>query len=197
MKRHIAAAALVSSGLLIIAGHPINASFMAARSPDVERLQRFVGEWSVRPGADDVIENAVRRATESMSAFTRGVARGRLLKENAPPARIRMQHRDEVFTIEFEGGASLALPISGEPLQRGNLSVRLDLQGVATDVLRQIGQTNEGTRENLYHIDSATQDLMTMDVTMTTPRVPAPVRYALGFTRSSAADATRRVSRIR
>jgi hypothetical protein len=196
VKHLVALNALVSCWFLMSTVVPIDSRFVTAHSPDVEVLGTFAGEWRGRGDAADAVESGVRRATESMNLFTRGVARGRLLKENAPPARIRMQRRDDLFTIEFEGGSALALPISGEAVQRGNLTVRLDLQEGSGAMLRQIGQTSEGTRENLYRIGGGTPDVMTMGVTMTSPRVPAPVQYTLEFTRSKAPGSTRGVSQI-
>jgi len=44
--------------------------------------------------------------------------------------------------------------------------------------LREIGETREGKRDNLYRIGDR-PDLMTMEVTVTSPRLPAPLLYSL------------------
>ena len=150
---------------------------------DRERLDRFVGEWYVNAGAAQIVENAIHQATDSMGSIARGVARGRLNKIHAPPAWIRMRRQAEFFMIEFEGSPARTLPISGAEAQEGELRSRLQFVGGAGGGLRQIGETQEGKRENLYRIGNR-PDLMTMEVTVTSPRLPSPLRYTLEFMRA-------------
>ena len=48
-----------------------------------------------------------------------------------------------------------------------------------------LGETSDGQRENLYRLGSGL-DTMTMEVTVTSARLPEPVRYTLTFTRAKA-----------
>ena len=51
---------------------------------------------------------------------------------------------------------------------------------------RHVGENEEGKRESLFHVQ--TPDVLIMDVVVTSPRLPGPVRYTLQFTRERRAD---------
>ena len=154
----------------------------APRASEGALWDRFTGDWRVNAGAEKVVEKAVREATESMSVFTRNTARGRLLQRNAPPARIRMQRKEALFILEFAGSPVQSLPISGAPLQQGERTLRVQLDDGPQGALRHTGETPEGRRENVFRT-GVSSEVMTMDVTVTSPRLSAPVRYVLEFTR--------------
>jgi hypothetical protein len=145
------------------------------------RWDRFAGNWRAESDGTQLVKTAIERATQEMSMFTRGVARGRLRERNVPPASIRMSRHDDVFTIHFAGGEPVSLPISGTPVQVGDRTIRIEPEPDG-DGLRHTGGTAEGSRENIFRLDGA--DRMTMAVTITSSRLPAPVKYTLGFTRA-------------
>jgi hypothetical protein len=147
---------------------------------DAEQWNRFEGEWIVGAGAAKIVEDAVRQATHSMGSIARGVARGRLMKGHTPPGSIRMRRQGESFTIAFEGSSEQTYPISGAEVKEEDLRRWLKLENA---ILHQIGERTDGKRENVYRIGDK-PDTMIMDVTVTSPRLPAPVRYTLELTRT-------------
>jgi hypothetical protein len=179
MKHAMWLSAAVGLALWTTAG----AASSRTRVSEAELWDRFTGDWQGSAGAAKVVEKAVHEATETMSIFTRGTARGRLMQRNAAPARIRMQRKEALFILEFAGSPAQGLPISGAPVQQGDRTLRVQLEDGPRGALRHTGETPDGKRENVFRIGSG-PDVMTMDVTVTSPRLPAPVRYALEFTRA-------------
>jgi hypothetical protein len=157
----------------------------AARDQIDNRWDRFAGDWHVTPGAAAIVDQAIDKATASMSLFTRRVARGRLQKTNAAPARVRLHRQGADFVIQFDDRPPLRLPIAGTPIQDGERTIRVELDSThdsSSPVLRQLGETQEGKRENVYRLGKD-PNAMTMEVTVTSARLPSPVHYTLGMTR--------------
>lgn len=189
MKHFIILAALVGgiwNGTLAPGTPPV------AGPVDTATVERFAGEWQGQPTATTTVEQAVKQVTDSMGVLTRGMARGRLLKTNAAPARIVMQRQGDALRIQFDAQPAVTLPLSGSAVKDGERTLRLEPEGTAGDALRQIGETDQGRRVNVYRLGSgsgAGADTMTMAVTVTSPRLPSPLTYTLSFTRTAAAGA--------
>jgi hypothetical protein len=160
---------------------PTTATTTATATSVDTRWDRFAGDWRAESDGTELVKTAIERATQEMSMFTRGVARGRLRERNAPPASIRMSRQGDLFTIRFAGAEPVSLPISGTPVQVGDRTIRIQPQPDG-DGLRHEGKNPDGARENIFRLDSA--DRMTMAVTVSSPRLPAPVTYTLAFTRA-------------
>lgn len=145
-------------------------------------LQPFVGEWEGSAEAASIVDTAIERATSAMSTFVRGIARSLLQTRNAPPARIGMNYDDGFVEFAFGRAPAHRLPLSGEAVQQGQISLRLRVEPAPEVALHHIAETGEGTRESIFRVN-ASSDGLTMDVTVTSPRLPEPVRYTLQFSR--------------
>jgi hypothetical protein len=158
------------------------------------RWDRFAGDWRAESDGSQLVKTAIERATQAMNVFTRGVARGRLRERNVPPASIRMARKGDLFTIHFAGGEPVLLPISGTPVQVGDRTIRIQPEPDG-DGLRHVGGTAEGSRENIFRLEGA--ERMTMAVTITSSRLPAPVTYTLAFTRAASGSGDASAARAR
>lgn len=149
-----------------------------------EDLNPFVGAWLGGPGAQQVVEQAIERTTASMSFFTRPFARRRLWQRNEPPDRIVMRCEDRAFIFAFDDAPVQRLPIDGAAVRQDEVTFRLRLPEGPAPALLHIGETDEGRRESVFRL-SAAGTILSMDVTVTSGRLPEPLRYTLEFSRSS------------
>jgi hypothetical protein len=185
MKHFIILAALIGG----IWNGPLAPGTLPGTGPvDTATVARFAGEWQGQATATATVEQAVKQVTDSMSVLTRGIARGRLLKANAAPARIRMQQDGGALRIQFEDRPAVTLPLSGSSVKDGERTMRLEPEGETGAALRQIGETDQGRRVNVYRLGPGA-DAMTMAVTVTSPRLPSPLTYTLSFTRAASGGA--------
>lgn len=171
--------------LLLVARMPAAEGATGLRPPGrpatASDWERFAGVWYPEVDAAAQVEQVVRQATTSMFPLAREVARSRLMNRCAPPRFLRMQLEGESFVIEFAGAPVQRLPRSGatktEPDGR-TLSARVE-----SELLRHDGASREGTRENLFRVGPMPNQL-TMQTTVTSPRLPQPVRFTVHFTRA-------------
>lgn len=154
----------------------------------IERLERFGGEWRrSTPDAEELVEEEVRRVTDMMSFLIRRIAPGRLMDRTRPPATIHLEPQDELFIMTLDNDSPQTLPISGEPIQEDDVTVRLELDEMPQGTLRHVTSNQQGRRDNVFRLD-ANGDDMTMKVTIASPRLPDSVQYTLEFTRQSGSD---------
>ena len=79
--------------------------------------------------------------------------------------------------IHYSAAEEFKLPLSGASVKYGDRSMRLQL---TAEGLRHTGETAEGRRQNIFRSDG---EVLSMAVTMTSPRLPRPLQYTLEFTR--------------
>lgn len=155
----------------------------AARPPPATGWDKFIGTWQPAPDSRRIIEASIRQTTEPMEFFIRGFARRRLLKRFPPPAWVRMERRNGRFLIEFSDFPPQAFPLNGGEVRTNNLLLRAWLEGGA---LIHTGASQEGTRKNVFRVDPG-GGALTMETTVTSPRLPRPLHFTLTFTRLDSA----------
>jgi hypothetical protein len=111
-------------------------------------------------------------------------------------ARILMQPHEDTLRIQFDELPAVMLPLSGDSVIDGERTIRLEPEGDAGDALRYVGETDQGRRVNVYRLGPGA-NMMTMAVTVTSPRLPSPLTYTLSFTRGATADAAPGTDRVR
>jgi hypothetical protein len=144
---------------------------------DSEQWSRFEGVWRPKAGSANVIDDAIQKTVRSMNVVARPIARRKLAQKNVLPLRLRMDRQGEFFMIHYSAAEEFRLPLSGAAVKYGDRTMRLQL---TADGLRHTGETAEGRRQNLFR---GSGDVMTMSVTMSSPRLPRPLQYTLEFTR--------------
>src|SRR5690349_12886030 len=143
----------------------------------------IAGTYVLDRKASDDVEKAIQAAVKDMNFVTRPIARGRLNKTNKPYERVTIatSGANTVVTIDTlpprqapSNGTAIdwKRPADGEKMK---LSMKWD-GGHLVETFK----PEDGQRVNEYVLspDGAT---LTMHVTLTSPRLPKPVKYNLVY----------------
>lgn len=128
-------------------------------------------------GSDDINAN-INEATSRMNIAIRGIARSRLRKTNAPYQRIAIGYNPQEVTITTDGRDAMRTPANGTPIRwkredGETLNVSTEWKNA---VLEQTFAAEDGKRINRYTV-SGDGRMMTLEVTITSPRLPKPLVY--------------------
>jgi hypothetical protein len=130
------------------------------------------------------IERAIETAVAKMNFVTRPIARGRLKKTNPAYQRIRIAQEGSQLSIQFDERAPLQMPADGRPVKW----TREDGEVFDVNATREAGamtqtfKAEDGERINRFSL-SPDGNALTLEVTITSPRLPAPVKYSLEYQR--------------
>lgn len=142
----------------------------------------WLGAWKLASAPD--IPAAIEQTTASMSFITRPIARGRLKKLNPAYQRVQIARQGGDFTVQFEERAPIRIPADGKPVAWTREDGEKFMVSVkpAPDALVQHYQGEDGSRQNRFVVD-ATGRTLTLEVTVTSTKLPKPLTYALKYTR--------------
>ena len=149
-----------------------------AQAPSLDGSYAFVAE-----GSDD-INRAIEQGVASMNFVTRPIARGRLRKVNFPYRTLRIAHTATEVTTIPDSRTPVVSPLNGATVkwrrEDGEVfDVSTSWEGAS---LRQSFKADDGQRVNVYSLSPDGRTL-TMHVTVTSPRLPKPITYALRYAR--------------
>lgn len=161
---------------------------LAAALPVAARAQEasMRGTFTFNRAASDDVNAAIDAAVRRMNFVTRPIARGRLRRTNEPYQRVVIAYTPQQVTTTFDQRAAITSPGNGTAIKwtREDGEV-LDLSTAWEDGrLRQTFRAEDGQRVNVYSV-SADGNTLTINVTVTSPRLPAPLTYKLVFNRAS------------
>jgi hypothetical protein len=138
------------------------------------------GAWTLASAPD--LTKVIEAATAPMNFIFRPIARSRLEKTNEVYPTIRIEAEPGGVAIQYGERRPQHLPADGRsvPWTREDgetfmVSVRLEPDGLV-----QVYQAKDGQRTNVFHLDPASHTL-TLNVTVTSPRLPGPVTYAITY----------------
>ncbi len=139
-------------------------------------LSREAGSGTPR-GSDD-INAKINEATARMNIAMRGIGRSRLRKTNAPYQRITIAYNPQQVTITTDSRAAIQTPGNGTPVRwkREDGEMLTVSTGWKNTVLEQTFAAEDGKRVNRYTLSSDGR-MMTLEVTITSPRLPQPLVY--------------------
>ena len=144
------------------------------------------GTFAIDRAHSDDVNRAIETAVARMSFVTRPIARGRLRRTNAPDQRITINFTPAEVTTTIDQRRPITSPANGHTVKwtREDGEV-LDLSTAwENGNLVQTFRAEDGTRQNSYSI-SGDGRVLTMNVTITSPRLPQPLRYKLVYNRAS------------
>ncbi len=158
--------------------------FLLASAPAHAQSTAFEGSFVYVPQASQSIDKAIEKGVARMNFITRPVARGRLKKTNQPYQKLVIAHTPTEVRITTDDRAPITTPANGTPVRW----TRED--GEKFDVstewengrLEQTFKADDGQRVNTFAI-SPDGNTLTMNVVVTSPRLPSPVMYDLVFRR--------------
>lgn len=178
--------ALASTGAGLLP-QPLSAQRGAAARDDLAML---VGRFVRDNAASDDVPAAIERAVAQMSFLTRAIGRSRLRATNQPPADVRIALPSDSVVVHYAGQPELRARRDGAPREWRNTAgepfearVTLSTAPEGRLTLRQSFTADDGQRENTWTLDAAGTTL-TLDVQVSSPRLPQPLRYRQVFRRA-------------
>lgn len=175
----------VRSTALIVMAMLGMASTLTAQS-DTRALEAYQGVWRYADGDQgrQQIELAISRAVDGLPFFVEPFAAQQVREISAPFERVTFMVEGDRLAFDADGwgpvGSRVGGPTEEIPDPEGApLRMRQYMQGGR---LVQVFRTNDGSRENTLALSGDGRWLW-MDVRITSPRLPADVRYRLRYRR--------------
>jgi hypothetical protein len=169
-------------------GAPAVASAAAAIAPaaaasDPRLRLAGVYRYTNDPRDAAALDAAADRATDGMSFFIRGIARGRLREGLHPQPTITLTFAGGTIAIETQRGRLQAPDTGATVTVRGHDGhpVRVSHRLVGDGIVQLLAADQMNCRTE-YHL-SADGRTLTMRVLVTTPQLPHPITYALVYRR--------------
>lgn len=139
------------------------------------------GTYLLDRASSDDPNAAIEGVVKEMHAVARPIARRRLKKTNPAYARIALHFTGNAVRINAGAGGTVVLPLSGAPVRWKHDGETLTVSGQSSgNSLAETFQAADGRRTNTF---TPTKDGLTLSVTLTSPRLPKPLRYTLAYRR--------------
>ena len=152
------------------------------------------GTWTLNREQSDDINARINSAVARMNVVVRQIARPRLRSTNSAYPRMVISYDEQNVRVDTQGRPSVTSPANGQPVLwqretgRTCTVVRGDCVRVTTEWeaghLEQAFVAEDGQRVNAFTV-SPDGNTLTMNVTVTSPRLPAPLIYRLVYNRAS------------
>lgn len=152
------------------------------------------GTWTLNRQQSDDLNAKINTAVARMNVVVRQIARPRLRSTNTMYPQLVITQDGGNLRVDMQGRPSLTTPTNGTAIlwqrETGRTcpQVRGDCVQVTTvwrdGALHQTFRAEDGQRVNVYTL-SNNGNTMTMNVTITSPRLPDPLTYRLVYNRAS------------
>ncbi|MBW3573049.1 MAG: hypothetical protein KY467_18285 [Gemmatimonadetes bacterium] len=159
-----------------------------------QQASQLRGTWTLNREASDDINAKINTAVARMNVVVRQIARPRLRSTNTAYPRLVISYDATNVRVDMQGRPSVSSPANGQPVlwerESGRTCTQLrgDCVRVTTEwengALTQTFRAEDGQRVNVYTVN-ADGSVMTMNVTITSPRLPSPLTYKLVYNRAS------------
>jgi hypothetical protein len=155
-----------------------------AAAPAPAQNTAMQGTFTLVPAQSDNVDQAVNQAIARMNFATRQVARTRLRRTNAPYQRLVIAQPGQSISITTDDRAAITTPASGSAIKwKREDGETLDVSTAwSGNTLRQTFAAEDGRRENAYTL-SPDGNTLTLNVTVTSGRLPQPLTYKLVYQR--------------
>jgi hypothetical protein len=140
------------------------------------------GLWH-RTHVDD-IHAAIQACTADMNFITRPIARYKLTNVNPAYQKITLSITPQQVSVKLDDRNPILMPASGQeaPWTREDGDKFQVAAHLGQGQLTQTFRNDEGARTNVFHL-SPDGKILTLSVTVTSPRVPKPLTYTITFGR--------------
>ena len=140
------------------------------------------GTFTLDPSASEDVNQAIDRAVGRMNMVKKPIARSRLKKTNEPYQQLTLAQTGSEVTITADDRKPVVTPLSGTSIkwtrEDGEIfDVSTQWKG---DKLEQTFKAEDGQRVNTFTL-SPDGNVLTMDVTVSSPRLSRPLFYELVF----------------
>ena len=152
----------------------------AARAEDPSWVGVFVNDEQ----SDAGIQKAIEAAVADMNFLTRPIARSRLKKTNSMAKRIVISRQGETISVRFDERKPAEMPADGSAVKwTGEDGEQFDVFARTDDGrLVQTFKAEDGQRVNAFTAEDAQR--LTLEVQVTSPRLPKPLTYAVRYKRA-------------
>ena len=169
-----------------VAQTPPAAPPAAQPAPAPDPRARLAGTYSYAGGARErqALEQAIERTIADMNFITKPIARGRLRDKNPVHPTITIQFPAGLIDVRMAGRSPLRSPDNGSPAPGQGLSneaIRVT-QRIQGATLVTATTSDEGGRRIEFTPAPDGRSLV-VRVTVTSPRLPMPLRYQLTYRR--------------
>lgn len=154
---------------------------------------RMRGTWIIDREHSDDVNARLNGALAKMNIVTRQLARPRMRRTNIVYPRLVLAYDERTVRLDMEGSPPLTVPTSGQPLlwhRESGVScpqVQGECVSVTTvweaDRLEQNFVAENGQRVNVFTV-SPDGNTLTLNVTLTSQHLQAPLTYRLVYTRA-------------
>ena len=159
-----------------------------------QQASQLRGTWTLNREQSDDLNARINTAVARMNVVVRQIARPRLRSTNTAYPRLVVSYDATNVRVDMQGRPSVSSPANGQPVLwqretgRTCAQMRGDCVRVTTEwrdgALTQTFQAEDGRRVNVFTV-SPDGGTMTMNVTVTSPRLPQPFTYKLVYNRAS------------
>ncbi|HEV2149816.1 MAG TPA: hypothetical protein VGR37_20625 [Longimicrobiaceae bacterium] len=140
------------------------------------------GSYTYDASASDDVHQAINTAVQRMNFAMRPIARGRLRKTNEPYKRVVISNTQSQVSVAMDGRPAIVTPANGTPVdwtREDGEKLRVSTEW-ENGTLEQTFKAEDGQRVNAYSVSPDGRTL-TMNVTITSPRLPRPLTYKLVY----------------
>jgi hypothetical protein len=144
------------------------------------------GTYTLDAAASDDVDKAIEGAIKGINIFIKSTARSRLRKTNVLYKQIAISYTEAEVSIATDQRPPLRTPANGTPVDwTREDGEKLKVSTVwESGKLKRTFKAEEGQRINTYSI-SVDGKTLTMQVNVTSPRLPRPLTYKLIYQRSN------------
>ena len=172
--------------LAVPAGSLAVSSLQAAPAPVVRVAQAasFAGTYTLNARASDNVQSAINEAASHVMFLIRGIARSRMRATNPVYQRVTIGETASEFSIAFDQRAPVRTPSNGArtPWTREDGEKFQVMTAVEGGRLHQTFIADDGRRVNVFSL-SPDGKTLTMETTVSSPKLPQPLHYRLVFDR--------------
>lgn len=146
----------------------------------VDAADPLSGSFTLDRARSDDVNAAINTVVKKMNPVTRAIARRRLRNTNPVYASVAISFTSDHARITA-GPSTVVLPLSGKPILWKRAGEVLTVSGRREgDRYIETFDAKDGRRTNVF---TPTSDGMVMAVTVTSRRLPQPLRYRLVYNR--------------
>lgn len=164
---------------------PLLAAVCLVATPVAARAQAgaIAGTFVLDRAASDNVDKAIATAVRDMNFVTRPIARGRLQKTNQPYQQVTIATAGANTIVTVDKQPPRQAPSSGTAIDwtrpADGEKLKLSMQWDGARLVETL-KAEDGQRVNAYTL-SPDGSTLTMNVTITSPRLPKPLAYKLAF----------------
>jgi hypothetical protein len=175
-----------TAAILTALGIVIAATFGQAQARDRSLQGTYVNESQ----SNVPIDAAIQASVAKLNFLIRPIARSRLKKSNSPHRRVEITQTEDEIVVTSDSEPPVRMPADGKTAKwtRNDGEVVEVAASWTGDQLVQTFKAADGQRVNTFSI-TPDRTQLTLQVEVTSPRLPTPVRYVLTFAARPAGSA--------